>query len=384
MAKSVILVPADFRVESVQKYAELNKTYEDSGLAVSEFYGSLNPSPFGVTKNPKNLKKVDLEGLEAYHAELKRYGFEFNYILNFLCLGGREFSLEGTRSVLEYVGQLYRLGIRRFTVANPVIAKAMSITFPDIKISISVVQNTGTKLKLRTYAGIDAVDRVYVSEDMIRDFTAIRSLREEAEKLGIGLATLLNSFCLIDCPYKVNHANVDGHLVDQCSQDMTHYFYAWCSLQKLEHPREILRLQAIRPEEIGIFEEAGITAFKIAGRELKDPDFLKTAEGYMRRSFEGNLMDLLAVYSDNFFREIYSIDNRALDGRLLEMKAAGARCRDHCNCEGCDICGKYLSAVTVNEEQLGRYREIFRKSYDRYTEQVKALGVGNEEYGANG
>lgn len=41
----------------------------------------------------------------------------------------------------------------------------------------------------------------------------------------------------------------------------------------------------------------------------------------MRRSFEGNLMDLLAVYSDNFFREIYSIDNRALDGRLLEMKA---------------------------------------------------------------
>ncbi|MBR0145955.1 MAG: hypothetical protein IJM25_04745 [Eubacterium sp.] len=81
MAKSVILVPADFRVESVQKYAELNKTYEDSGLAVSEFYGSLNPSPFGVTKNPKNLKKVDPEGLEAYHAELKRYGFEFNYIL---------------------------------------------------------------------------------------------------------------------------------------------------------------------------------------------------------------------------------------------------------------------------------------------------------------
>lgn len=381
MKKSVILVPADFRTDSVKKYAELNKKHEDSGLVVSEFYGSLNPSPFGVTKNPKNLKKVDFETLEAYNAELKKYGFEFNYILNFLCYGGREFSFEGTKSILEYVGKLYEIGIRRFTVANPVIAKAMSIMFPEIRISISVVQNTSTKLKLRTYAGIEAVDRVYVSEDMIRDFTAIQALHEEAEKMGVELATLLNSFCLIDCPYKVNHANVDGHLVDQCAQDMTHYFYAWCSLQKLQHPREILRLQAIRPEEIAMFEQAGVTAFKIAGRELISPDFLKTADVYMSRHLEGNLMDLLAVYSDNFFREIYHVDNRALDGRLQEMKDKKVRCRDHSNCENCNICEKYLPAVTVNQEQLGRYRKMFQDSYDRYTEQVLGLGVGGKDEG---
>jgi len=384
MKKSIILVPADFRTDSVRKYAELNKKHEDSGLAVSEFYGSLNPSPFGVTKNPKNLKKADFDTLEAYCTELKKFGFEFNYILNFLCYGGREFSLDGTKSILEYVRKLYGIGIRRFTVANPVIAQAMSITFPEIRISISVVQNTSTKLKLRTYAGIKAVDRVYVSEDMIRDFTAIRNLHEEAEEMGVELATLLNSFCLIDCPYKVNHANVDGHLVDQCTQDMQHYFYAWCSMQKLQHPREILRLQAIRPEEISMFEQAGITAFKIAGRELIDPDFLKTADVFMSRRLDGNLMDLLAVYSDNFFREIYHIDNRALDGRLQEMKDKKVRCRDHSNCENCSICERYLPAVTVNEEQLDRYRKMFRDSYDRYMEQVLGLGVEVKNEGQNG
>lgn len=375
MKKSVILVPADFKAGSAKEYARLNEKYGDSNLCVSEFYGSLNPSPFGVTKNPKNLKRVGFEGLADYCAELKKYGFEFNYILNFLCYGGREFSFEGTKQILEYVKKLYDLGIRRFTVANPVIAKAMSITFPEIRISISIVQNTSTKLKLRTYADIEAVDRVYVSEDMIRDFDAIESLREEAEKLGVELATLLNSFCLIDCPYKVNHANVDGHLVDECRQDMQHYFYAWCSLQKLSHPREILRLQAIRPEEISLFEQAGITAFKIAGRELPDADFLKTAETYMSRSLDGNLMDLLTVYSDNFFREIYHIDNKALDGRLQEMKDKKARCRDHCNCEGCDLCAKYLPAVTVNEERLSHYREMFQTSYDHYAEQVRGISL---------
>lgn len=377
MKKSVILVPADFRVESVREYAVLNQKYEASGLAVSEFYGSLNPSPFGVTKNPKNLKQVGFGELAAYNAELKKYGFEFNYILNFLCYGGREFSLEGTKSILAYVKKLYDMGIRRFTVANPVIAKAMSITFPEIRISISIVQNTGTKLKLRTYAGIRAVDRVYVSEDMIRDFNAIRALREEAQQIpgetGVELAVLLNSFCLIDCPYKVNHANVDGHLVEGSTQDMPHYFYAWCSLQKLSHPREILRLQAIRPEELRLFEQAGVTAFKLAGRELQGADFLRTAEGYMSRSYAGNLMDLLAVYSDNFFREIYHIDNKALAGRLEEIIESGVRCRDHSNCEGCGICEKYLSAVTVNEERLSHYRAMFQKSYDQYAEQVKAI-----------
>ena len=199
--------------------------------------------------------------------------------------------------------------------------------------------------------------------------------------MGVELATLLNSFCLIDCPYKVNHANVDGHLVDQCAQDMTHYFYAWCSLQKLAHPREILRLQAIRPEEIAMFERAGVTAFKIAGRELISPDFLKTADIYMSRCMEGNLMDLLAVYSDNFFREIYHIDNRALDGRLREMKDKKVRCRDHSNCENCNVCEKYLPAVMVNEEKLERYRKMFQDSYDRYTTQVLGLGVEVQDEG---
>ena len=378
MKKSVMMIPADFIPESAEKFAELNRAYEASGLVISELYGSLNPSPFGVTKNPKNLKKVDFETLRRYCEALRKHGIEFNYILNFLCYGGKEFSTDGTKQILSYVKKLYDLGIRRFTVANPVIAQAMSIRFPEIHISISVVQNTGTKLKLRTYAGIQAVDRVYISEDMIRDFEAIRQLHEEAADQGVELATLLNSFCLIDCPYKVNHANVDGHLVDGCEQDMQHYFYAWCSLQKLNHPREILRLQAIRPEEISLFEEAGVTAFKLAGRELPGADFLKAARGYMSRSYDGNLMDLIAVYSDNFFREIYRIENRLLDGRLQEMKDRKAVCRNHSNCEGCTICEKYLPAVMVNETQLEKYRKIFRRSYDRYTEQIKALRFENE------
>lgn len=375
MKNSVMMIPADFDPGSVGKYAELNKKYGHSGLVLSEFYGSLNPSPFGVTKNPKNLKRVDQDQLMAYVSELERHGFRFNYILNFLCYGGREFSFEGTKEVLAFIGKLYDMGIRRFTVANPVIARAMGIAFPDIHIGISVVQNTNTKLKLRTYAEIGAVDRVYISEDMIRDFAAIGRLREEAEIRGIELAVLLNSFCLIECPYKVNHANVDGHLVEGCRQDMPHFFYAWCSLQKLKDPMEILRLQAIRPEEIRMFEEAGVTAFKLAGRELPGADFLRAAEGYMSRSYEGNLMDLLTVYSDNFFREIYTIDNRALDGRLQEMKENSAVCRERSNCEGCSICRKYLSAVTVNEDALSRYREMFQRSYDSYEEEVRSISL---------
>lgn len=370
MNGSVILVPADFETESVKKYAELNKKYKDSGIQVSEFYGSLNPSPFGVTKNPKNLKRVDFPALQAYCEELTKYGFQFNYILNFLCYGGKEFSFAGTQEILKYIKKLYEIGIRRFTVANPVVAQAIGLTFPDVHISISVVQNTSTALKLRTYSQIKAVDRVYISEDMIRDFPAIQKLRNEAEKAGVELATLLNSFCLIDCPYKVNHANIDGHLVDDCKQDMQHYFYAWCSLQKLSHPKEILRLQAIRPEDVRVYEDCGVTAFKIAGRELPDADFFKTAEDYMKRKYEGNLMDLLAVYSDNFFREIYTISNSKLEGRLLEMKQRQACCRDHSNCDGCSICQKYLDAVQINEDALSHYRKIFTDSYHNFNEQV--------------
>ena len=57
------------------------------------------------------------------------------------------------------------------------------------------------------------------------------------------------------------------------------------------------------------------------------------------------------------------------------MKEKNAVCRDHSDCEGCEICRKYLSAVSVNEEQLNRYRELFRRSYENYIEQVKTINV---------
>lgn len=375
---SIILVPANFKTEEIKEYDKLNKRYKDGGLYVKEFYGSLNPSEFGCTKNPKNLPVVDLEKLKEYNEELKKYDFEFNYILNFLCYSGNEFNKKGIEKIVNFVKQLKNIGINKFTVANPVIANILGNIFDDIKISISVVNNVNTSLKVNTMANLKNVERMYISEDLIRDFDAIKLLKEEADNCNIELSTLLNSFCLIECPYKTAHANVDGHLIDNKTQDIPHYFYSWCSLQKLKSPTEIMRLQWIRPEDIKLYEEAGITNFKIAGRELTNCNFLMACECYMERHYDGNLMDLLTVFSENFFNEIYNIDGIKLDGRLEKIKEYHIRCRDFSNCKNCNICRQFDSAISVNKEKLNYYRNMFQSSYDNFYKKINDIKENND------
>lgn len=113
-----------------------------------------------------------------------------------------------------------------------------------------------------------------------------------------------------------------------------------------------------------MYEEAGITNFKMGKRELPNSDFLKATEIYMSRKYDGDLMDLSTVFSNNFLSEIYNIDNNKLNWRLEHMIKCNARCREFSHCKNCHVCDDYyLNIINTNEEKLKYYRNLFQNTF---------------------
>jgi hypothetical protein len=172
------------------------------------------------------------------------------------------------------------------------------------------------------------------------------------------------------------------------------YCFLHCSRARLQDPVNCLRSVWIRPEDLPRYEAMGYTSFKIVERSCPGWLLLNRVRAYASRSFEGNLMELVAqvaqikpelepskrqylrllftlgnlrhapassllklkryaeaVMPHDFSREgsaVY-IDNRRLDGFLDGL--ASRNCA--LGCAGCTYCEEWTrKAVTVNPQAL--------------------------------
>jgi hypothetical protein len=175
-----------------------------------------------------------------------------------------------------------------------------------------------------------------------------------------------------------------------------------CRAQRLKEPVNFIRAEWIRPEDIGFYEALGLESIKLIDRRLPTEALLKIITAYLKRSYPGNLADLLPAFSGrsfnlhngwlnkllgmgNFFSvdffnslkyfnllsklEIF-IDNSRLDGFLKHLPET---C-DFVSCGSCGYCRAAADqAVKIDKnyrrDTAGRYEhmisELFRKGLAR-------------------
>lgn len=357
-------VPSDFKFESIKRYAALNRQYEDN---IAEVYGQLNNSEneFGTGRPSDQLPTIEYEQFREYLHCLKDQGIGFNYTFNTTCLSNREFTKEGQNKIISFLLRLVDAGVESITVCMPSLIELIRRIKLPLHIKGSTVSGVINGEKARAYRSL-GIYRIVADESVNRDFEALEQL---VQVFPQNVELIVNVICDMNCIYRPFHHNQMSHDYQYGNSSVRYYSHR-CSMRRATSPENILKMNFIRPEDINCYERLGIHHFKIQGRQaaLKG-DILRTVEAYMRKSFEGDLLDLLDCFlPTNSFR--IKIDNKRLDG-FIKPFLQSEFCKR--NCTECNYCKTFCKQRLAYEEieAVNRLAIDFYQNTDEFGRDLK-------------
>lgn len=340
---------------------------------VEDLFGQISNDPIGGGRSKYILPEKSMEYAEAYIKEVHKHGMKFNYLANSICLNNKEFTREFYKTLEKHFQWICDIGVDLVTLANPYLIRFVKSEFPSLKIVSSTFCRVDSVQKAKFYEDMGA-DVILMEFHTNRDFELLSTVCK-AVSAEIELHT--NNFCLYKCPYTLYHANLlahsssshasnDGFVMDYC---------LWsCTAKKNSEPVEIIKSRWIRPDDIGIYENIGISRFKLADRSKTTDWLVNTVKAYSERHYSGNLADVLNVFGDSvqqvhpkyFIRpELVNverlvdeiklptvkpyIDNRKLDGFLEGYRNRNCALLD---CNECGYCQEIADlAVTLDQDK---------------------------------
>jgi collagenase-like PrtC family protease len=333
-------------------------------LPVRSFFGGFPVSLTGAGRPPFILPEVGREAFGRHVKAIHRQGREFYATLNSNDLGLQEYRPGYLDAFLKEAEDLLDLGVDGFVIAIPVLIEAVHRAHPEVPISVSSFARIRSVRQAEYFLRLGA-DTV-ILEEADRNFALIRGL----VRAGARVEVLVNQTCIRECPFRAHHLNTSS-LCSQPGGDRLWFEFPIleCGLEVVRDPRKLISSIWVRPEDLSVYEEAGVHRFKISGRNRPTEWLARTATAYTARSYHGNLLDLLsfvqvkgplnaltvlsrrAVAPDVVepLREAFAvmedvvIDNDAFPQGFLRRIAA-TDCDDQ-RCEECGYCGAVAEKV---------------------------------------
>ncbi|HYB78854.1 MAG TPA: peptidase U32 family protein [Thermoplasmata archaeon] len=343
-------------------------------LPVSTFFGGFPVQLTGGGRPPQILPSVTHDRFRAHLELVHRRSRKFYATLNSNDLGLREYSPGYVERFLGEVSDLVEMGVDGLIIAIPALIEAVRTEWPDIPITVSTFARVRTVTQAEYFLGLGA--RTVILEEANRDFRLIRGL----VRLGAEVEILVNQSCLPSCPYRGHHLNTSS-LASQPGAPSPSFEYPIleCGLEYVRDPAKLISGIFVRPEDLDVYEEAGVHRFKVSGRNRTTEWLVRSARAYAARSYPGDLTDILSLVQvkaplaalhraaaapggdgarplEKAFTPLseLSIDNRAFPPDFLRH-IAGIDC-EHTTCEACGYCrGVAQHVLRVGGRPVGEY-----------------------------
>lgn len=199
-------MPADFKSETIDLYKNLNDNYVD--FKVTETYGQLTEDfSFTSGRLTKEIPSVGKKQFKLYVQYSRDKNIDFNYTLNASCMSNEELTKTGYEKIKELLNYLESVGVRHLTVSLPSLIEIIRYINPDMKITASIIMRLDNSRKVETVENL-GVERIMLSENINRNFTAIRNIRKVSKT---ELEIIVNSSCINNCPFSIFHYNFNSH-----------------------------------------------------------------------------------------------------------------------------------------------------------------------------
>lgn len=360
--------------------------------SVAEVYGKMEPDCLGGAHAYCLLPSAGRKALVREVGRAHDRGLLFNYLLNPVCTGNMEWTRRGQLRIRRLLDVISLAGVDAVTVSVPYLLDLVKRSFPHLKISVSVGAAVDTPARAAYWEDMGAEQITLSCADVNRDFRLLGAIRK---RVHCRLQLIANLPCLPNCHLQRYHGNISSHASRRGEAGSFHIDYCslLCRFMRLSEPEKMLSAVWIRPEDVRLYEDAGVDRIKLVDRGMKTPELRRIVSAYTAGRYDGNLLDLFPFNMDKyvvnsgphilkkflyFFRPFqYDIlrlsalgrtlssggiflDNRKLDG-FLEFFRQG-KCRGY-DCSSCGYCrGAASRALTVSpavkEDAAGVYRRI--------------------------
>jgi collagenase-like PrtC family protease len=329
---------------------------ETASLPIATFFGGYPVQLTGGGRPPQILPSVDPTRFRTHLESIHRHGRNFYATLNSSDLGLHEYRSDYLDRFLREVGELLDLGVDGLVIALPALIEAVRSAWPEVPISVSTFARIRTVTQAEYFLRQGA--RTIILEEANRDFRLIRGL----VRLGAQVEILVNQSCLPSCPYRAHHLNTSS-LASQPGAPCPSFEYPLleCGVEYVRDPSKIISGIFVRPEDLAVYEEVGVSRFKVSGRNRTTDWLVHAARAYAGRTYPGDLTDILSLVqvkgpraalrrlatadanpdADRLaeaFRplERISIDNTGFPADFLRH-IAGVDC-EHTTCTACGYC----------------------------------------------
>ncbi|MCL6589468.1 MAG: U32 family peptidase [Firmicutes bacterium] len=367
------IMPADFKTETLDKYDELNKNYNDS--KVIETYGQISLGTFFESgRNILEVPKVDFDRLKSYVEYSRKKGIDFNYTFNASYMNNKEFSKEGIANITSFLTRLYEIGIDSLTIALPSVIELVGSLKLRFKIKASTICQINNASKAMYYKNM-GVERIVVDESVHRDFETLKRIREA---FGSKVEVIANTICHKHCIYRMFHYNEEaGDSFKVVNEASATYFINRCVMRKFDSLGNLLKISWIRPEDIKFYTGIGINYFKIQGRQFMEHgrDPVKAVKHYMEESYDGSFFELLDLFLNPDGNTHPRIENKLLDGFINVFVENPGFCKNDCgNCGYCDNFAKRFAT-----DKVLKANESLKKLHQRRDAYTKMLALLTNE-----
>ena len=345
-------IPADFQASTMEEIGKRNEKWE---MPIKDVYGSLNPSILGSGRRSSVLRPIKIDVLKKYIEVCNQHDVQFSYTLNFNCASNMEFTAKRKKEIIKFLQKLNSIGVKKFTTALPSIIELINYAAPDAKVSVSVVSNVDSIGRLKHYQSLKNVNRIMVPEYMNRKVAKLEKLIAYGKTQGYDFGTIVNGLCLIDCPHREFHYSFHSHAIGNTDYQPFDYYGLRCHSFKLDNPEEVLKMGWIRPEDLKHYVNLGVSVFKIAGREMAKPDFLRVVDIYNQGTYDGNLWEFFRCFSSPpnsseklDLAKMFDIQNKELGQFTKRFFESKSFCSTK-DCETCNYCKENVKLVHVND-----------------------------------
>jgi len=261
---------------------------------VYEVFGKLTRDIIGGGRSSYTLRKINESAIRKTVDEAHKYNIQFNYLLNGATLNGIEQTRKGQRKLRNLLEFLLLSDVDSLTVASPYLLRLIKKQYPKFKVRASAFAMVATPDKARQWEDMGA-DTICISA--IATNRNFKNLEKMKRSVSCELQLIANASCLADCSHEITHMNMltnSSRANDRNKGFCLDYCFLNCSKKRLEDPVNFIKSVWIRPEDIHIYEDLGFSNFKILERSCPTELLIRRVDAYVKREFNGNLLELVA------------------------------------------------------------------------------------------